>query len=974
MGNGLPYKSKVLDEPMTAFTRVILTYDQQDGFRFYAGTKDMTDEKEAARSAGMPYPVSAPFVFGRGWQGNILEARVWTKTLISADIAETHMRYLTGYEKELLAYYRMNEGKGTVMTDLAHGATLYYDEADWSMPTGLSLRMEKDRQIELDNRYLGRSAIQDETILFWFRTTSAEGNLFSAGRIENDSVTAGFALRLENGTVALYNDRYKHTNALTVNDDAWHHLVLSVNRTYNSISLFIDEQLVDNFPSNEMGAVSGKMYLGGFDGHIDEFAIFEQALTKSLIESYSNITPYGDEMGLMAFLPFEKQKENNNGIIELIFSPNDERQFKDSEGNIVHKEVPLIPVTGNPSPISSLADKTDYAPVRSRGLLSKMNFTWTYDRTELLLNLNMADREVNKQNIYITVRDVEDLNGNPMVSPVSWIVYADRNSLKWEKQSVTHKIIYGEQNTDNGLDIILHNLSGVRHTYTVESLPEWLTVSRSTGAFDPMEDKTLRLTFSNDLPVGDYFDLIYLTDENGLSDPLRVEYTVEAVCPYDEPDRNSYPLNMSICGQVKIGSDYDMDPNDRVIALYRNSCVGMANIEVSEQANTSKLFLSVYGNDEMSRKQIVFLLWQASTGKVLNLNADRNILFAHGYVYGCGEEKLVLFTSSGSETQNIPLNAGWTWISTNLQIANSQKLIANGQSPWTEGDLIKNPESRQFSTYSVAEDAFVGTLTGWDFRKMYMVYTANGNTLRLNGNTLPEDSMNIRLRGDGQWNVFPCLFDESMPITEALSAYYDDASPGDLLKSHDRFAVFSTDQRWEGDLTVLRPGEGYLFRRMGKGAVTVDFYKRNAQNAPKKANSQELIANSQWTNPKASTNMTMIARIEGIEISRSRSLEVFVAGELAAVATPIDSLYFITIQSDKVGTLRFELDGELLTTNSQELIAYKANSHHGSLTAPVILVPVTGNPSPVTQKLIINDHVIIIRNGERYDVTGKKLE
>ncbi len=38
------------------------------------------------------------------------------------------------------------------------------------------------------------------------------------------------------------------------------------------------------------------------------------------------------------------------------------------------------------------------------------------------------------------------------------------------------------------------------------------------------------------------------------------------------------------------------------------------------------------------------------------------------------------------------------------------------------------------------------------------------------------------------------------------------------------------------------------------------------------------------------------------------------------------------------------------------------------------LVPVTGNPSPVTQKLIINDHVIIIRNGERYDVTGKKLE
>ena len=1001
MGNGLPYKSKVLDEPMTAFTRVILTYDQQDGFRFYAGTKDMTDEREAARSAGMPYPVSAPFVFGRGWQGNILEARIWTKALTSADIAETHMRYLTGYEKELLAYYRMNEGKGTVMTDLAHGATLYYDEADWSMPTGLSLKMAKDRQIELDNRYLGRSAIQDETILFWFRTTSAEGNLFSAGRIENDSVTAGFALRLENGTVALYSDRYKHTNALTVNDDAWHHLVLSVNRTYNSISLFIDEQLVDNFPSDEMGAVSGKMYLGGFDGHIDEFAIFEQALTKSLIESYSNITPYGDEMGLMAFLPFEKQKENNNGIIELIFSPDDERQFKDSEGNIVNKVLPLI-ITNDQSPITNLVDKTDYAPVRSRGLLSKMNFTWTYDRTELLLNLNMADREVNKQNIYITVRDVEDLNGNPMVSPVSWTVYADRNSLKWDKQSVTRKMIYGDPATDNGVDIILHNLSGVRHTYTVESLPEWLTVSRPTGAFDPVEDKTLRLTFSEDLPVGVYFDIVYLTDENGLSDPLRVEYTVEAVCPYDEPDRSLYPLNMSLCGQVKIGSDYDTDPNDRVIALFRNQCVGMATIDVSEQANTSKLFLSVYGSEAMEGKQIVFLLWQASTGKVLNLNADRTILFAHGAVYGCGDQTPVLFTSSGSETQNIPLNAGWTWISTNLQIANSQKLIANGQSPWTEGDLIKNPENRQFSTYSVVLDAFVGTLTGWDFRQMYMVYTANGNTLRLNGNTLPEDSMNIRLRGDGQWNAFPCLFNEAMPVTEAMSAYYDDAAPGDLIKSHDRFAVFSSDRRWEGDLTVLRPGEGYLFRRMGKGDVTVDFYKRKAQRLT--TNDQRLTTNrpcpglttnDQWTNPRAATNMTMIAKVEGIEISRSRSLGVFVAGELVGVASPVtrnpspvtEVLYFLTIQSDRVGTLRFETeDGESLepfdVSKSRNIeISYIPDAHAGSLESPVILVPVTGNPSPltrhpspVTRKLIINDHVVIIRNGIRYDVTGKKLE
>ena len=73
-------------------------------------------------------------------------------------------------------------------------------------------------------------------------------------------------------------------------------------------------------------------------------------------------------------------------------------------------------------------------------------------------------------------------------------------------------------------------------------------------------------------------------------------------------------------------------------------------------------------NEAMNNKAITFQLWQASTGKVLMLAPNRQILFAHGYVYGCGEEQPVVFTSSGSETQNITLNAGWNWISTNLNL------------------------------------------------------------------------------------------------------------------------------------------------------------------------------------------------------------------------------------------------------------------------------------------------------------------
>jgi hypothetical protein len=122
--------------------------------------------------------------------------------------------------------------------------------------------------------------------------------------------------------------------------------------------------------------------------------------------------------------------------------------------------------------------------------------------------------------------------------------------------------------------------------------------------------------------------------------------------------------------------------------------------------------------------------------------------------------------------------------------------------------------------------------------------------------------------------------------------------------------------------------------------------------------------------------MTMIARIDMYPPSLAdQVLRVYVADELAAVATPIDSLYFLTIQSDKSGTLRFELNGETLipvgTSGSRDSeISYSPNAHAGSLKAPVILRPAENTG---VYKILENDHVVIIRNGERYDVTGKKL-
>jgi hypothetical protein len=52
------------------------------------------------------------------------------------------------------------------------------------------------------------------------------------------------------------------------------------------------------------------------------------------------------------------------------------------------------------------------------------------------------------------------------------------------------------------------------------------------------------------------------------------------------------------------------------------------------------------------------------------------------------------------------------------------------------------------------------------------------------------------------------------------------------------------------------------------------------------------------------------------------------------------------------------------------------DSHHGSLRAPITLRPMREEPEEgllLPYKIVEDDRVVIIRNGERYDVTGKKL-
>ena len=972
-GKHKEYLSKQMEElSANDFTRVIMTYELfENEIHFYAGTKDVTDNDFIG---WILQDEAAPLRFGCGlkgenpFHGNLMEVRLWTKALSPAEIANTHLRRLTGYEHGLLAYYPLSESKGNTMDDLASGATLTAKGLSWTNPQGISLATNGNK-VRLQPTLFSRTEAEDYTFMCWFRSDNAsydEVSLF--GTAMGDSVT--MQLALDDGTIRFTAGDVDQFASADLTDGNWHHCVLVISKTYNSGTLYIDNRLILMFPTIGIGALAGTSVwiADGLEGNIDDVCLFEQALPAELIAEYGKQTPNGEEMGLINLLTFSRVKRNSSGVMEQVFSPDNQRVFRDANGNVVSKVQPLLI-----DDLTTQADKSNYAPVRDRGLLTNLPFNWTYQESDLLINIKTQPREINKRTMFLTVRDVEDLNGNRLPSPVMWTVYANLNSIVWGERSLQMVMDY-EQSSAVRSSITIVNQTGMTRQYTIDHLPKWLSVSPAQGTLEAEDEKTVTFTVTEVLKPGIHNHVVYLTDDQGLSEPLLIEVEVIAECPYEEPETGKFPYNMSLCGQVKIGDVFDTDPEDKVIALYNNECVGMANVDFDRITNKSSVHLTVFGDDKMNRKQIHFRLWQASTGKMYNLSADRNILFAHGFVYGCDGNRVV-FTAGGSETQNISLHSGWNWISTNLDLSATKgdlNTCVTAAKPWSDADLIKNPNSRQFSSYDAASDAFVGSLAGLHFSQMYMMYAAQENTLQIAGEKLSADSLSIRVRGDGQWSPMPCLFDEPVSVTKALTSYYDYASQGDMIKAHNRFAYFSEDKKWEGDLTSLRPGEGYLFRRLGLGSKEIKFY-RQSSSAPKRSIDRyaDRAQNTDlFNNPQAASNMTMIATLDDGQWTLDKGqLKVYVGGELSAIASPIDSLYFITIQSDRIGELRFEIAGERLMVDG-ESIRYTADSHYGTLKAPIVLrkADETG-----VYKILENNHVVIIRNNEKYDVTGKKL-
>lgn len=934
-----------------------------------------------------PYTGTGALIFGRTneanrtdasctfYKGRMMEARLWYRALTGIQIGTIYgNKRLTGYEMGLVDYYPMNEGEGNYAVDKAQGAHARMIDAAWVQPRGMSLHLDfEDKGMALNQDAINRADDEDYTLMFWFKTdTEGRGTLISngSGHANDTDARNQFFIGFEAERL------YYRTNGMEVeipgdySDNRWHHYAMTVNRSSNIGNIYMDRDLRATFSVDTLGGISGGYPMLGaslhqtvgsdavedthnwLKGNIDEICVFEQALPLSLIKSYSLKSPYGDEAGLLTYMSFsrrERQKNNNIEEVPYVYS---QRIYKDGEGNVRYeldpqtKQPTTTPVRDyifdessvKPQDVMAHIDQTEGAPVKPYEELKNLNFSFVGRNNQLLVNIDEPTEYINKRNIYITVRDIPDMNGNAMASPATISCFIDRNPLRWKDKAQKYVIPYGE---GQDFDVLIKNVSGSAHTYEVTNTPRWLTVTPMTNTISAKDEVWLQFSVNKNLNVGTYDEIIYLTDENGLSEPMSLSVTVYGEAPDWQVSRDLRQYTMNIVGRVVVGSldnnQLVTDSRDMVGAFDRKGvCHGVANISYDEQTGNSTLYLTVY-NDSTNMDEIYFKLWHYATGKEMILINYDNIKFVPSKLYG-SKSAPCIFYADNQYVQTIHLEKGWNWVSFNVYSDSFKDLnrLLDGFD-WQNGDILTDNTNNKTLVYSDNHWTLSEKIESLSIkpRNFYAVRVSKDITVQLAGYIVKNKSDRTMVIGNG-WNSIGYTPMVNLPVETALASYFPYAKDGDIIKSHDEFAVFNEyggSGRWEGSLQYMKPGEGYMLFHNDSTKVRFDYPFFEPGSMFIEAN---YVAPAPLMRMSMANTMSLTATAVGVELEEGDRLLAYADGELRGAASlESDSIFYLSVGGEQQQGISFaiEREGEVIAT-TPELITYNANAVMGRKDTP----------------------------------------
>lgn len=986
--NGQTIKSKALDYGLSgALTRVGMIYNNDNNtVEFFAG-----NERYAADSSitlNSSYKGQGPIYLGTDYtkpgeklfSGSMLDVRVWAKALDDEELTAYKNTLSNGYEHMLVAHYPLTETRGSSAIDVAHGADLELNNTLWASKQGHALRTNA-KPVLLDESYLAKSKTADFTLSFWYKSEKPVAQntnkdtlaIFTAGRAAlSDSNGLFIGYIGEKLTVRTNGTSYSLGEAYS--DENWHQFTMTVNRSNNISRCYVDGAYVSQIPASAVNGIASDYIALGNDKsnfYFDEFAMWKLALPDGYIERYYNAVVDATDTELLVYLPFETDGESDQGQVRNVFSIYNEKRDYDSNVELYAKKTPILL-----NATEKNNEKGLWAPVAEKAALSKLDFTWSYSDNALLIKLLEDDAEINDQMIYITVRNVEDQNGNVMQNPAMWSVHTNLNQLSLEEyEIVVHAKCsdYNENGEYGEFNVNMLNKSGSYRNYKITTSADWLVPEISKGIALPEISETLRFHIKGSIDPGNYVGIIYLEDENKLVSTCIVNLEVRGDKPEYEVDNKEFDYSMVYKGLVKLKTStgaeiIDNNAEDVVYAFIDGKCVGKSNIQVTDKGAYVYMTINGTKTNKAKRSEVTFKVWHERSSKLLEMvSSSAPVIFTQDGVVGASKPDTLRV--SDNVIRSIQLKKGWNWVSLNVKPSSSKNpvadIFANNIKSFSSSDMFKSPT--KFHQFSADSKMWKGNIVKLGNDTIYQIKVENAGTYCLSGEALTADDLKLNLQG-GRWEPLPYLLEESQPINTALNSLQlgDDVNVGDVVKGLTEFAMFSENHMWEGNLTHMRTGEGYYINLQKEGKHQVQYTKaENGSNSLKSATFNNAVSADNGTVEYAN-NMPVIAQFgEDVDFEESDKLVAYSNGkklneaELQTVSGK--KLFLLSVNAEQGSQITFaqERNGNVIA-NTSVPVKYDADNILGSLTAPYLITFtndfVEVEPTAFTEEVLFRFH------------------
>lgn len=892
------------------------------------------------------------------------------------------------YTYGLTNYWPFNEGHGHVAADTRR--THDFDVRDsWTLSnTNYALRMDTTTGARADISLINTTQGESYAIEMWYQSSIT----FLDTLFETDNMRLRFDsthnLVLDYGAKSKIVVARADFRELTA---GWHHVALNVVRG-QAASFYFDGKRTAVIAEADVPVLKGatlSLIKGGELTYMDELRIWKATLSEDrLLSNMYNTIDTSDvyARGLIAYYPFE-----HDSIINGVAT----------KGETLKNMAPKSK-TGNAGDVAvaKFMMITATPPLKNAPSETRITAVPVASERQVVINLSEAEvsaRDIEGTTLNITLAEIHDLHGN-MSNPIKWTAYVRQNTLKWSKDSVN---IYKKYGANYTFDVDIKNLSGQIEYYTVVNMPEWLTLDGSISSDDvqPLKTKTLRFKVNPLVPVNDYDVTIGLQGNNEILEPLRIVMKVRGETPDWTVDPTLYDHSMTVIGQVFLGGIMMENSESLVAAFIGGECRGVAAPEKVRGA--AYVTLPIYGHDVANKdaeKIISFRIWDASRGvaytdaQIAVENKDTTIVFHDGALVGNFDEP-VIWTKSDKVEQLISVHENWNWIAFGVEPESQYcDVIFKDYSGW--GILLKDTGNYIQSNGAQWKGSLVPTVNAMYKMKITRTPATETATLQeqlsIKGQQLPSYQMPVEIAQGWNWIPYTPL------TTKRVLVALDGVKPqkGDIIKSQTAVAICGT-YGWEGTLTALEPGHGYLYFSTDsiKKSFTYpeDMYLPGGMmGAPLRAISNQQSALSYFEPVDKHlypSNMTMTIRLmDGATIVDTCEIAAFVGDDCrGAVRADEEGLYYLVIAGEGAGQameIKTVLDGEIVTIDNT--LTFTSDDHIGTPWEPYIiqLNPAEGieeitddkSQTTNTRKIFRDGILYILRNGKTYTATGEEVK